>query len=201
MAGNVQAGFSLKQRGGSEVNTWPRYVRGSGSSITTSLLKIVYSWLHLSPEWYSGAFPGSTRQAHKDLLAGTNTVITGKTSREGSAEYTLCCCGTYLLPWGHRDPPDTVGIGGVAIWKARGWEITCWVLQGLSTSCRRGEKNLSKRSDSERHQGLPNCLLMAAVCRLVAGTPTVLIHGTGQRSLTTWDPAKGVMWNLSEFLG
>lgn len=125
----------------------------------------------------------------------------GKTSHEGSAEYTLCCCGTYLLPWGHRDPPDTVGVGGVAIWKARGWEITCWVLQGLSTSCRRGEKNLSKRSDSERHQGLPNCLLMAAVCRLVAGTPTVLIHGTGQRPWTTWGLAKGVMWNLSEFLG
>lgn len=168
-----------------------------------SLLKITYSWLQLSPEWCSGAFPGfvPARQTYRDLLAGSNTVVTGKTSQEGSAEYTLCCCGTYLLPWGHRDPPDTVGIGGVAIWKARGWEITCWILQGLSTSCRRGEKNLSKRSDSERHQGLPNWLLMAAVCRLVAGTPRGLIHGTGQRSLTTWSLAKELMWNLSQFLG
>lgn len=108
----------------------------------------MYSWLHLSPEWCSGAFPGSIPacQACRDLLVGSNTVITVRQNPTwGSTEYTLCFCGTYLLPWGHRDPPDTVGIGGVAIWKARGWEITCWVLQGLSTSCGRGEKKAMKK--------------------------------------------------------
>lgn len=160
-------------------------MRGSAPASPLLSSKIMYSWLHLSPESCSGTFPGSIPacQACRDLLADSNTVITVRQNPTwGKCRVHLCCCGTYLLPWGHRDPPDTVGIGGIAIWKARGWEITCWVLQGLSTSCRRGEKNLSKRSDSERHQGLPNLLLMAAACRLVAGTPTVL---TGQKSWTT----------------
>jgi len=64
---------------------------------------------------HSGAFPGF--QACRDLLAATDT---GEAISEGSTECTSCWCGTYLLPWGHRDPPDTVRIGGVAVWKARG---------------------------------------------------------------------------------
>lgn len=44
---------------------------------------------------------------------------------------------TYLLSWGHWDSPDTVGIWGIATWKARSWEIPCAVLQSFSTSWER----------------------------------------------------------------
>lgn len=78
MAGNVHAGFSLKLRGRIREQNTAQIREGLYSSITKSLLKIRYSWLHLSAEWCSAAFPGSipAHQACRDLLAGFNTIIT-----------------------------------------------------------------------------------------------------------------------------
>lgn len=198
MAGNVHAGFSLKLRGRIREQNTAQIREGLYSSITKSLLKIRYSWLHLSAEWCSAAFPGSipAHQACRDLLAGFNTIITwGK-------------CRVHLVLLWHLPSPLGSPRSSRHSGNRRGSHLESQGLRNYLLSLARSlhklqerGKKLSERSDCERHQGLPSHLPMAAVCRSVAGTPTVFIHGTGQRSLTTWGHhTKGVTRHLSEFL-